>query len=102
MRFLPISATCYAKLDEIKKVAERLAHPYFLEDDVKPAKVNNHAMTKFPDSYQTCRDTRLDRVSHASALFSHAHTPECLIHTPQAVRPALLSNSLFAFVSEHL
>ena len=40
MRFLPISATCYAKLDEIKKVVERLAQPYFLVDDVKPAKVN--------------------------------------------------------------
>ena len=35
-------------------------------------------------------------------FFSHAHTPECSIHTPQAVRPALLSNSLFSFVSEHL
>ena len=33
---------------------------------------------------QTYHDTCLERVSHASALFSHAHTPKRSIHTPQA------------------
>ena len=33
---------------------------------------------------QTYHDTCLERVSHTSALFPHAHTPKRSIHTPQA------------------
>ena len=52
---------------------------------------------RFETASQTYQDTRLERVSHASAFFSRAHTHERLIHTPQAVRQSdlLFSQTLF-------